>query len=441
MNSKNIIVWNNKIVPLLIIVLSSFPILPYVIRSILLILLIVCSLLYLMDTKSKIQNTIFSLIICVIPFFFLIASLSYSYDLERGLQRLIQMMAYLALPLILYTQSHLITKTILEKILIVFACSVIIIVLFQVFYSLYYLEFIMSQPTRLEIKNLNLPDIHIISEDVINQIKLRRFRNFIKELTDTHTTYQGLWIVFALAIVVKNIFISKFKINKLVLVFFGTVLLSWLFLISARSPLFALIIASIVSLIHYNHKKGKLSLKGLSILILSSILSLFLVYKILPGFKLKVDEVIETKFELPTSTNDIYKFNSTNVRFGIYFCSVDIIKKNLLIGVGIGDLQNELNACYNNKIGAKVYLWNDYNTHNQFLFFWTSTGVFGFVFFALLIFYAFFKALKTSDSLYLFFTICCSIVFLTENVLSRSDGVIFYAFFNSIMLFKINDNN
>ena len=51
-----------------------------------------------------------------------------------------------------------------------------------------------------------------------------------------------------------------------------------------------------------------------------------------------------------------------------------------MFGVGVGDVQNEMNDCYHNKIGSKVYLWNDYNTHNQFLFFFAAVGVLGIVF-------------------------------------------------------------
>src|SRR5690606_17237460 len=88
-----------------------------------------------------------------------------------------------------------------------------------------------------------------------------------------------------------------------------------------------------------------------------------LCYTFVTPIKIRVDEIIKTKFELPTEGKNIETYNSINVRNGIYYCSYNVLKNNILTGVGIGDVQNELNSCYNSEIGAKIYTWTDYNSH------------------------------------------------------------------------------
>ncbi|SHI70104.1 O-antigen ligase family protein [Algibacter luteus] len=428
---------------LLVLLLSAFPILPYVFRSILLITLAVLTIIHVFKTSDNTGNFNKTLLITILPFLILMLSLSYTEDINKGIQRLIQMMAFFVLPFVFYFNRHLITLKLIDWSLNIFAVSVVALVLYQCVYCLYFNEIIFSEPSQLELKNLNLLNSNNLNENAINQIKLRRFRKFVTEITDTHTTYQGIWIIFTIAVLFKNILKRKSAVLKSLSVFFSIILITWLFIISARGPLIGLILASIASFILY--KKGQINLKIITGLLISLILVFSLGYKAIPGFKLKVDEVLNTKLELPTSGNDIYNFNSTNVRYGIYYCSIEVIKKNVFLGVGIGDLQKELNSCFHNTIGAKVYFWRDFNTHNQFLFFFASAGILGVISFIFSIFASIYFAITWKDSLFLFFILSVLIVFLTENVLSRSDGVIFYSFFNSLMLFKtafkINDSN
>jgi hypothetical protein len=427
----------------LVLLLSAFPILPYVFRSILIISLVALTIIHVFKTSDTATYFSKTLLISIIPFLLLTLSLFYSEDLDKGVQRLVQMMAFFVLPIVFYFNRQFVTKKVIDWSLNIFAISVIALVLFQFFYCLYFNEFIFSEPTQLELKNLNLLNSNNLNEDAINQIKLRRFRKFITDITDTHTTYQGIWVIFSMAVLCKNFLTRKSVILKSLLLGFSLVLVIWLLLISARGPLIALIIASIATILLY--KKGQINLKTISSILIGLMVVFTLGYKAIPGFKLKIDEVFNTKLQLPTSGNDIYNFNSTNVRYGIYYCASQVIKNNVFLGVGIGDLQKELNTCFHDTIGAKVYFWSDYNTHNQFLFFFGSSGILGVIFFILSILTSIYCAIKWGDGLFLFFIISVLIVFLTENVLSRSDGVIFYSFFNSIMLFKTalakNDSN
>lgn len=203
-------------------------------------------------------------------------------------------------------------------------------------------------------------------------------------------------------------------------------------MMSTKMPLIAMIIAFFSVLfifIKINLVKKIVTIFIIMFLLLAS-------YFIFTPLRIRFDEIVQTKFELPTDGNDIENYNSINVRNGIYFCAANLIEKNLFFGVGIGDSQEELNNCYNDEIGAKIYTWTDYNTHNQFLFFFLSAGLIGLLFFILSIYIHLKEAVLAKSQTYLYFIIIIILISLSENLFSRSDGVMFFAFFSGLFLFN-----
>lgn len=77
------------------------------------------------------------------------------------------------------------------------------------------------------------------------------------------------------------------------------------------------------------------------------------------------------------------------------------------------------------------------NTHNNYLFFLMSTGIIGLLAFITLIIYLFKQSVKARDILKITFCITIAINFLTENILSRHWGLMFFAF----MLITLFNNN
>nr|WP_280139527.1 O-antigen ligase family protein [Aquimarina amphilecti] len=204
----------------------------------------------------------------------------------------------------------------------------------------------------------------------------------------------------------------------------------WMLLISSRMPLIATFIAGIMTVIlfrHYNLKKVFL-LCGISF----GCFCILLVT--LKPMQTRFVEILDNIFILPTKGNDIYNYNSTNVRVGIYYCSGIIAKDNWLFGLGVGDVQENLSKCYDQKIGAEIYQWKDYNSHNQYLFFLISSGIVALFSFCCFLFYCFRKVILLGNSYLFYVLIIICIVMLTENIISRSDGVLFFGLFTSLIL-------
>jgi O-antigen ligase len=130
--------------------------------------------------------------------------------------------------------------------------------------------------------------------------------------------------------------------------------------------------------------------------------------------------------------------NSTNLRIGVYFCSIPLLKDNWLIGLGTGDVQAALNACYKERGYSDVMYKDQLNTHNEYLNVWLNTGIVGFIVFLATLVIPCRAAYLKHNYFYLSFIILVMIVFLTENVLERQKGIVFYSFFNSLLAFNLS---
>lgn len=122
---------------------------------------------------------------------------------------------------------------------------------------------------------------------------------------------------------------------------------------------------------------------------------------------------------------------STEVRLVKWDASLNLISKNWLIGVGPGDVQSELNKVYD-QLDFQLGIQENFNSHNQFLQTWLSTGLFGLLAMSATLFLTFKRAIGDGDLL--LFILCFIIVAncLTESILERQYGIFFYSIFLSL---------
>lgn len=261
------------------------------------------------------------------------------------------------------------------------------------------------------------------------------FRNVYAQLTGTHLPYLGLWFLFSCISIVYLLLQLNLKFFlKLILVFIAVQLLVGTFIFSARMAIAAFILTLISSFIIYfrNFKKTL-------ILIFISIIILFCISRI-PTISYRIDELVNTEFQPPQGKpwdpNGGKQYNSTNIRIGIVICSFELLKENWLFGLGQSEVQNALNQCYDRfkMEGHDDFKSNDYNTHNQYIHFWLSSGLFGFLLFIALLTYMYIRSHKKQDILLFAFTLFLTICFMTENILARYAGVVFFSLFSALLL-------
>lgn len=426
-------------------IMSGFPLLTYGIRSVLLILWSAIGIILYFQKRNCVQGVelndfslkLRTLFLLLLPYLILILSLITTDNFNEGVTKLTQMLSMFIIPVIFFLNRSQFTAGRTRIVFLIFLTSVTLLVLFQIVISLINIDFLLSDLSNRELKRNNLPLDTPISDMIANRIKLRRFRAFSSNSVDTHTTYQGVWIAFSLFILVQEFLNKKISwLKKGLITIVSLLLLVWMLLLSTRMPLLAFLIGVLIMVVI--HQRNKLK----EIFILSGIIlsTAVLCYAFISPLKLRIDEIINTKFDLPTSGGDIETYNSTNVRNGIYYCSYLVLKDNFLYGVGIGDVQDELNICYNTEIGAKIYTWTNYNSHNQYLYFFLCAGLLGGLVFLISFVYQMRISLKHGNIIYTNFLLLVGLIFLTENLLVRSDGVIFYAFFSSLLIFNVSEN-
>jgi len=160
----------------------------------------------------------------------------------------------------------------------------------------------------------------------------------------------------------------------------------------------------------------------ITVLLLIPLCILFV--RLTPSIYSRVMETVHTEWKVPRG---VY-YNSTNLRVGIYKCTWQLISQQPLTGYGTGSDEKVLNECYA-QFPTDAYQITYYNTHNQYLNFWLLTGIAGMLLFLFSLGYAFYVAVKHKDNVFLYFITLFTIGFLTENILSRQAGVVFYYFF------------
>lgn len=163
------------------------------------------------------------------------------------------------------------------------------------------------------------------------------------------------------------------------------------------------------------------------ILILSLLLFIctfiILVYQI-PIIKARVINPILAAYE--------GRFHSLlNERIITWKCALETINlKMLIFGFGTGDVKIHVAECYE-KRNLPLY----FNSHNEYLSTLLRTGLLGLISLISNLLIGIFLYLKIKRNFFLVLAITLSIVFISESVLSRQKGVVFFNLFNCFQIF------
>jgi O-antigen ligase len=123
----------------------------------------------------------------------------------------------------------------------------------------------------------------------------------------------------------------------------------------------------------------------------------------------------------------------------IWKSAVEIIRENLLLGVGTGDVKDALLQRYKKNNLTKI-LSMRLNAHNQYLQTFVTIGISGFLVLVIMLLAPAISALRKADFIYFIFLAIIGINILVESMFEVQAGVIFYAVFNAI-LFSSNQSD
>lgn len=237
-------------------------------------------------------------------------------------------------------------------------------------------------------------------------------------LLEMHNAYFGMYILFANVLLMDYLRTVQ-SISKFVTVLIVVCVQSlFLFQMIAKTALVLntlLVLGSIIYIL--------VAQKKMKLLLFSAIVMIAAVFLSQTFLKLPIER-IKDRFEELGQGQDADR----ETRIKLWNAAVPIIKENAFIGVGTGDVEDELHKSYRSKgVQSKS------NVHNQYLDYLLGYGAVGLLVFLGVLAGALYHAIKMANYTYFCFTLiimgCC----FTENILSRQWGITFYACFNYLL--------
>ena len=199
----------------------------------------------------------------------------------------------------------------------------------------------------------------------------------------------------------------------------------FLHVLAVRSGLIGFYIASIFLVILNLANGKKLLLKSLCIII--ALAAIFAAYKSLPTLQSKVNYTLYSFDRLIHTNTDLGDY-SDNRRILSYSAAVQVIKENPLFGVGVGDMQHEINKYYKTHYPAANM--HGVQPHNQYLLTATGIGLTGMLYLLCFNFLILFFHFRKKNWLLVAFNLIFIFSFLVEDTLEMQIGVTTYLFFN-----------
>lgn len=199
----------------------------------------------------------------------------------------------------------------------------------------------------------------------------------------------------------------------------------FLFQLSARTPLLCNALVLIFYTVYVALKLKRWFLGGLIAALL--VLSFGGLYQYSGFTKMRIQSIYEE-----ITNTDVKSFDPKS-RVLIWPCAVEVIRENWLFGVGTGDAEDALVEKYRQK-GYKELVDERMNAHNQFLTQLMRFGILGGLITCVALAFPFFLFVKQKRVESAAFLLLIVIFFMTENVLGRAQGVIFFGFFYSCYL-------
>jgi hypothetical protein len=131
--------------------------------------------------------------------------------------------------------------------------------------------------------------------------------------------------------------------------------------------------------------------------------------------------------------SDIEKFNGTSLRLLFWSVSVEKLVKedHWVFGFSPGDRRAVMNEEYY-KIGLNPW-YENYNIHNQFVQIFVELGLVGLLIYTTLHLQLLILALKQKNYLLLFLIFGLIIFQLTESIIERNKGIVFFTFFLTML--------
>jgi O-antigen ligase len=133
----------------------------------------------------------------------------------------------------------------------------------------------------------------------------------------------------------------------------------------------------------------------------------------------------------PTDTGELMEKGA--MRLVLWDVALDLSQDHLWFGRGTGDVQEALNREYQRR-DLEKHMDRNYNPHNQYLSTWMALGLAGLAVLGVLLLWPLILGLRHGDYLAVAFLLLYMSHFMFESMLSRSPGILSFAFFYGLLI-------
>lgn len=250
-----------------------------------------------------------------------------------------------------------------------------------------------------------------------------------------HPSYLSMYFNLSIVWLLYSVFNPPTKWNRsstiisfLVIFFFSFIIV----LLSSKMGLITMVVIYLGFMIYFivRSKKYLMGIVGLFIIVAS----VFAVVRFVPAIEGRINAVFVA---LSSAGDNHAEKESTAVRMLIWSAANKVVTENFLLGAGTGDAKDELVKEYE-KEGMTGAIEHKLNAHNEFYQVFVSIGVIGFLIFIACLFWPLFRAFRSYNVIYALFLLIIITNYFPESMLETQAGVMFYAFFNSLLCFCTN---
>ena len=350
------------------------------------------------------------IILPVLMYLYVLGGFFFSNDFQQALSTISIKLPFLIFPLIIGTCS-VVDKNLINKIGKAFIISTCLFFAIAIGYAIY----------DAMITNV---DTVKIGESVYNKFSsyglTRVFFNW-------HPTYVAMFANFSITILIQQQINRSFKTGSVIVTVLAFAYLTIaIFLLNSIIAILAYILALLFFIIKYLTKL-QLGLFA-KLAIVASVLGMSFSLLYINPFRIqKIETLKDREFKV---TDDYNERNLLTMRLAKWNAHWDIIKEHWLLGTTEGDIKAIRKEKYLEK-GYVDLAKHNYNAHNQYVEVMTVYGLVGFVIFMGMLLMPLIKG--TYHFLFAPFLLVAGITFLTETVLNRQQGMLFFMFFYALL--------
>ncbi len=392
----------NGLLSLFIVAFFFFPQLQTIIIS-------ACFVLVLVDKKfySQFRSLIGNnFIVALVLYFILVAlSLAYTTNIESGLRAIETKFSFLVFPLFLpYVLSN---KEMAHRAMNVFwlgGMAYIFVSFIDAFFS--YLT------------------SHSVSSFFYSELGV----GFFQEGSFIHPTYASFFYNILFAYIALQWIQHSPKGKSKFLIIVSLIFISaFIFMLSSKFGILALTINFLLLLWKYAKNTNQ-------VLRATIFFVIFLISSILVVWQSPLKKRFVSAYSAVTTAN--HHPSSTQTRLDVWGVTSVIISENPMLGVGAGDIRDELLQKYQEN-GFHLYAERAYDSHQEFLQTFASLGLPGIMALLLIFVFLWKRAIATKNYLLFIFTTLFFLFGMVESMLERQAGVVFFVFF-SLFLYSFN---